>query len=236
MKITHTIICMALTGTVSAASVDFTAAGEFDYGKVAVSGDAIIGKSPAGTAVFTGQKGKNGSVKFSPKEFNPKSGAISFWVSPVKWNANDGKFHIFLTATAENGKDDFTIYRYGNKDANSNGLGILFMQNVKSAEPAKRTIINLPNSKVGDSWTPGSWHYIVLNFSEKNITFYLDGEHIGSSSAALGIGSKPTFSLGGSWGEKAETAIAGFAVNSKPMTAEEISSAYDSVMSKLHGE
>ncbi len=207
--------------------------GNFAFGEVSWIGDIKAHDTKAGKGFLLGGDGKNGYVRLLLHEFNGAKVFFSFWIAPVNWTPADGKFHIFAHAFAADESGGFNLYRYGNNDPTSDGLGIAYNQVSTQTDP-NQVVINFPNDKI--LWQKNSWHYFVIVSNDEHIAFYLDGELVGMQKISFGFGGAAEFRFGTSWGEADATELTGIRIGSEIPSPEDVAAEYDRVMMRLEEE
>ncbi|MCQ2390389.1 MAG: LamG domain-containing protein [Kiritimatiellae bacterium] len=90
----------------------------------------------------------------------PEEGGISFWMQPVDWTGDDGRYHIFLRA--EGPDADLLVYK-----TSSNVL------RVYSSFRRKKVFSCLDCTAKG--WIRGQWHHIAVEWKEGSARLFVDG-------------------------------------------------------------
>ena len=90
----------------------------------------------------------------------PEEGGISFWVLPVDWTGDDGRYHIFLRA--EGSDADLIVYK-----TTSNVLAF-YSSRRKTKEHSCVTC------SVSD-WKRGQWHHVAVEWKDGLAKLFVDG-------------------------------------------------------------
>ncbi len=150
-----------------------------DYGVVpGIAGDKRVYRFKDGDLqlrMFPGVNGKGNSLNLAnsecveylmPKNFNPKGGTVSLWVSPVNWKLSDPEWQVFFFAWQK----DFELRIHK-----------------LAAHYIKATIVHRPAGSAmqaitvqarcdAKEWSAGRWHKIDVTWDNENIRLYIDGK------------------------------------------------------------
>jgi len=98
------------------------------------------------------------------KNFDPKHGTVSFWISPKNWNGSSEYFQVFFQSVYDGANGGFKLI-VEKFMANS----LRFYIKIEQEEHFIET--SMPDTE----WKPGVWHKIDAIWDAEEMRFYLDG-------------------------------------------------------------
>ncbi len=97
-----------------------------------------------------------------------KEGTFEFWVKPVDWKPDDGKFHVFVEVE---GKGRLVLYKYYNNKK------LILYSDPKAVEGSSYNI----SQKI--DWKLNQWHHVVGSWTQNSLMLYIDGLKVSSRPA-----------------------------------------------------
>jgi hypothetical protein len=170
----------------------------------------------------------NYSISYPSDILNTKQGAISFWVAPQDWKADDNKFHVFFEAGGENAF--LVIYKY------FEWSNLFFLYGAKSGA-GKGALPWTMAKKDIKKWKMKEWHFITCCWTEQKIWLYVDGSIVDSPSVAnppttpfqsFIIGGSPNGWKGVKKGAMDKTLIDDVKIFKTPLSGQEVAALYGS--------
>lgn len=219
-----------LAGGVAATAAEPAFHASFDgdlAGGEAAGADITFGPGIVGQAAVIGAQGKNEfrAVYDARGAISAEEGAVSLWVKPLDWDAQDPHHQIFFSATGEDSV--LHLYRYndvGAQSGYSRKLLFLYGPSRRGADGNWRWTI--ASSDAARDWEAGRWHHIACTWDAETMILYLDGRVADTrevaAPAATAFG---TFGVGGaySWQNTGGTSLIDeLKVFRAPLTAAEV--------------
>jgi hypothetical protein len=181
----------------------------------------LLGAAGGGARVYYAAEG---NLDFS------RSGAVSFWISPVRWisrrEADERDILALLTRRARAG-GAFVINRTGFRASNQRkdhlNSGFFDLPGIK------RSYVQVRGT---EGWTAGVWHLVVLNWTRSGFAISVDGGELEPSQFPVPLpfeafrirGRESPFAIGNDVAET--TAMDELATYTRPLRLDEVQSLY----------
>lgn len=190
------------------------------YLQKGISGKALLtGVSDDGKKSFCCKYDANDNIKM-------KEGSVSFWVTPIDWNGDDKKFHIFFEAQSTGCKDRLLIYKYINSDELLFLIGPTAQIDGKSKWTIARTSVK--------NWKQGEYYFIACTWNSEEIKLYVNDQLKGTEKIKVPFenNSFSSFAVGGLYPKdwqngKGKTLIDEVKIYNKVLSPKEILDEYE---------
>lgn len=106
----------------------------------------------------------SGHMRFPTQNvLNPEQGSLFMWVSPVDWQGESNKFHVFFQAE---GAANLYLYKY------YEGSKLLFLLD---ENPGRGPYYSLGRTL---DWRNGQWYHLAATWSPQGLMLYIDGQPV----------------------------------------------------------